>query len=1386
MTDSFDQTPQQQHPYRWRLSRAGFVNVWHYYENTFDISGGRLIFRGTNGSGKSRALEMLLPFLLDADRRNMGTGSSVRMEDLMSAGAGEQANRLGYMWLELRRDPDPAEADTPGPRYLTLGALVRFAVSTKEAKVWYFTTPLRVGPELPLLGANRQPLSRRDLTDLITEERITDVAERHRERVRAEVFGLTGALGKERFDGLVKLLHTLRSPDVGNRIEEGRLPAILADALPPLSEDALTDAGQQLDGLTSTREDQERLEAAREQIRTFLEVYRTYVAGVLTTSLQAVRAGVAAVRDAVAQARNVQAEADDLDTKVTAHRRSLDELAERIERLDTARHALRESAAYRGAMELDRLADVVGSHATMADTHLAMAADRRREESGQVDAAAARAGDVGRAAARLSGDLRTARELLVSVGLAGCHLPAEVRVDRRSGTRGSAVVRTSREGEPEELLRPAADVLTLVPDDLTALVDAARSAAEAARMRGARAANRAADAQALAEERRQVDTDVGKAADEEFRAQRDDEGAQAAAEERDDHALALVDRWRAWLAEPATVGLLGGVDWSSHPVLGPLLADRTALCGDGEGAVALPDLDRAADDAVDAAAAPLAAALARLDDEDTRSRRQVADLTAEQAELRAARDPDPSPPAWVTVSGGVPLWRCLDFAAQVDARHRANIEAALLASGLLTATVDGGGRLTAADGQLLVSPAGDRARTALSDVLTADPDGPLPAGAVRAVLDRIGLDDPTAGTWIGRDGRWGNGPLRGRHTVAAARHIGAAARAAARAARLAEIDVELDHLADAARSRQREREQTEQRRRELLDRRRSAPRSMELAQARARAGEAAAQAARSAVTARQKRAAADEKARAWAEHDREHRRACSEFGLPPDAGSLRELQHRAEDAAVTCGAVPTGASTVTDAMRRYAAAVARIDDVTRRRAEAEDTALAACRSWQAKATELAVLTDTVGADAARVQRELAATEAELHRVKDTQRRTTLDTQTLADQASTARANAHNAAERAAAARTGLTGRITAALDQLGQPGVSDAAFPADPGPVFPDLALDAVDARATVLLDALRRGRSGENALLRAQQKFEQAVSGSFDVSATVAAGIRLFELIDAEGRRPLARAAVEIDQHCERSRAALTEREQDVFTRFVLDEVGEELRRRLNQANQLIAAMNASLRSIQTSHGIGVRLAWKLSEDASSDVARVKTLIGTAAAARTPMQSAELTALLSARVAAEAVTDPGAGYAVHLRTALDYRAWHTVEVIITGPEAGRERRISRRAKLSQGETRFVSYVTLFAAVDAYLSGLDDTATSLRLILLDDAFAKVDEPTIAELLGLLVRLDVDFAMTGHALWGCVPQVPALDIYEICREDGTPAATAHVRWDGRNRHFLRTA
>ena len=61
------------------------------------------------------------------------------------------------------------------------------------------------------------------------------------------------------------------------------------------------------------------------------------------------------------------------------------------------------------------------------------------------------------------------------------------------------------------------------------------------------------------------------------------------------------------------------------------------------------------------------------------------------------------------------------------------------------------------------------------------------------------------------DGRFALGPLRGRHTVQAARYIGAAARAANRARRLAELALELAALDERDRSLQAEAQSLERR-----------------------------------------------------------------------------------------------------------------------------------------------------------------------------------------------------------------------------------------------------------------------------------------------------------------------------------------------------------------------------------------------------------------------------------------------------------------------------------------------------------------------------------------------------------------------------------------------
>lgn len=79
---------------RWRPTRAGILNVWRYYQEVFTFHRGRLLLRGRNGTGKSKALELLLPFLLDA---------SLRPNRLSTFGGNERAmhwNMIGHGYQE--------------------------------------------------------------------------------------------------------------------------------------------------------------------------------------------------------------------------------------------------------------------------------------------------------------------------------------------------------------------------------------------------------------------------------------------------------------------------------------------------------------------------------------------------------------------------------------------------------------------------------------------------------------------------------------------------------------------------------------------------------------------------------------------------------------------------------------------------------------------------------------------------------------------------------------------------------------------------------------------------------------------------------------------------------------------------------------------------------------------------------------------------------------------------------------------------------------------------------------------------------------------------------------------------------------------------------------
>ncbi|MGH3568572.1 MAG: SbcC/MukB-like Walker B domain-containing protein, partial [Pseudonocardia sp.] len=272
----------------------------------------------------------------------------------------------------------------------------------------------------------------------------------------------------------------------------------------------------------------------------------------------------------------------------------------------------------------------------------------------------------------------------------------------------------------------------------------------------------------------------------------------------------------------------------------------------------------------------------------------------------------------------------------------------------------------------------------------------------------------------------------------------------------------------------------------------------------------------------------------------------------------------------------------------------------------------------------------------------------------------------------------------------------------------------------------------------------------------------------------------DDAGEHPVGELAGRLAAAVARDAELLTDRERRLFEEHILGDLGESLRSRRLEAEELVTEMNQLLRGVTTSQGIAVQLRWTLRDDVAADARRAVDLLGRPVGALLPDERRDLRDALHRLIEASRVDAPEDSYSEHLARALDYRRWFAFRIRYTRPEnAGTWHDLHRRSPLSQGEQKVVCYLPLFAAAAAHFSSLAGAAPhSPRFVLLDDAFPKIDVRTHPLLFGLLVQLDLDFVVTSERLWGDHATVPSLAIYEALR-DPNERGIAQYRhlWDG---------
>ncbi len=1344
---------------RWQLHRGGIVNVWQYAVEEFDLSGGRAIFQGTNGSGKSRTLELLLPLCLDGDLRQIGSKGydTVSMRRLMLDDYTGGPNRIGYAWIELRREVGGRE------EFLTSGIGIKASANSQAiGDSWRFVTDRRIGRDVELV-VDGTPIGATQLRDLLGADCLHD-EEPFRARIAELVYGIPAV----RYADLLHLQRTLRNPDVGLKVLEGQLEQILSDSLPPLDPAVVEQLARSFEDLESIRDNIRTLGAADTALQRFLASYAGYayssLRGAGKRSMDASKdlaAARAEVTKLVNRLRDEESAAEKAEVEVA-------QLAEQELTLESKIDSLKSSPAYDSVRDLADRKRVVSAARQAAVSALGQLRTQREHTEQLVDSVVSEL-------ARFTDDTTQAAELAESVrtrmreaGLDPRLCPSVPVVPEAAATELHETVRTSLDPEAEPVETTRRTPPDLAPHSLRAALEAAGEQAGAA---VAALRERCAVTLTLLERARELDAERTEV----DRLHREAREAQLEATEsvgrRNEAAQRLEDVAATWHGAV--------LRWSAA---GPLATLSEQVAPPPDLAALVADVD-AAREATEAAHTWLRGRLPALHAEVERASRAVGELDTrigegddELAALRSGVDPEPALPAAAgdrDPALGAAFYRLVEFAPALTDAERAGCEAALESAGLLNAWVTADGTLTdAAARDLTAVVAGPEVSPSLADVLApaVPPGSPVSTSLVTQLLTRVGLDSD-AGLSISLDGRWRAGVLTGAMSKPAAEFVGAGARETARHRRIEDLTATLRALADE---------------REL------AVKALTVAQEHAAAwsdhiddypDDREVLAAH--VTLRGASAAADDaNAKAFSLRDRhsgaaDRHRARQDAllsdartaGLDAAAESLQLARASALEARATAEQLATALTKRclggVDSLTRA------LDNHARTDAELADVQAGADRACLDHANERAGYEERVraiGEAAEQLERELSAAEEARAAVR----------QRLPG----ARQQATDARVRAGKTQTQidtkearvaeLTDRETTAQhrfrDALAAEGVWPAAvaapLPADLGEAY------------TVLTASPRDGVS-EDTVLGNLQTLQSTLAGSHDVIAQRSADILTVTVTGAQGPQPVAVAAAEVADRLAAQRDLLSEEYQQIFDAFMLRDLADKLATQIEVADDLCRRMNSTLDVVRSSQGVHVQLDWQPAPDLDEDMRQAITLIRTPFADRGDGQDETLRTALTDRITSERDGHSG-DYAEVLARALDYRTWYrfTVRVKDLGPDGAPRTR--RMRQLSSGETRLISYVTLFAAASAFYDAVSTTAEQppVRLVLLDEAFERLDEPTIARMLGLLVDLDMDWIITWPSGWGLSEKIPRMHIYDVLRpKGGSGIACTHAIWTG---------
>lgn len=1348
---------------RFRPTRAGIINLWDYRDQEFSFADGRLVLRGPNGSGKTKALEVLFPFVFDGRieprRLNPFAGEERTMRsNLLYQG---QDSAYSYVWMEFCR----GRADEP--EAVTVGVGMRATRGTDKVTRWYFVVDGRVGVDFSLLDAEDRPLTRKLLTEQIGAESVTDRAVDYRAAIDSRMFGL----GAQRYDQLINLILTLRRPQLAKNLDPKGLSQALTDGLRPLDDQLLVEAARSFSDMEEVARTLESLAAADDAAQSFVAVYSTYLRQQARAEVDQVGARLATVEAAVESLRSATADREGSAAERTRAEEILAATERELEQARANLEALQRSSAYEGKQQLDDLAQAV---ANLERTTAVQAEQAARAHS----TVAQRADDLEHAetalAAAVSARTRCENALQDAAADAGITWHAAEYSDRSDRLVAALEAHAEERDDDVRAVRAALGGLD------GAAANRTRAEAAATRSRAQREAAAAAvqAAETVVELTRAQTTD-------ELRSWWTEHAEHYAEEGLSSDLLDTLDTAIATAGQDDAPTPASALALHTAPAVEELRFRRRALTAE-----------------IDALGA------------------RVAEFEAERAEVIAEHDDAPPPFPARTGSReslpGAPLWRLVRFRDDVSAQDAAGIEAALQAANLLDGWVCAGdGELPAVDSEqfLVAVPVQHRPTgPTLADVLVPEPDTEVPEREVAEVLESIALTSaPSVDVAVSVDtsGGFRQGTQVGRHTKSHAEFIGATARARRRRLRVAELERAVEEAYSTVQS-LREQHRSLGDRLDGLERAAAAlPRTGAVLAALRKVTECAGALRTSTESAAAADRDLDQALAEFATGQQHLRSTASRHRAPSEARELDSLDAAVRHFRAQGQALLRALREHSTTAERVREAQARLEEARRTAEEAAEQSAISEESFANQQQKLETLRDALGAGANQIDAQLEqararidaarsahrtarkAYEAALGRIGKSEAAQTAAEETLRSALVESRADAEKLAPFARPDLLALLG-----IEQPHAWPASPAAWlepdqllylirQAEPDSVIPVLPTE-VDAlfrsltTATAKVSASESARkSARTALTVAVQEFdtELARTQEYRLRWDAPDGLTVVQVQDEQGFSSVGQFAVRIAQARRDQELLLTDSERRILEDALLTGLAQQIHERTVDARDLIARMGAEMRQRHMSSGNTIGVHWVLADHLDDQARAVCKLLDRDTSALSAEDLAAVRAHFASRIRAERAAHPERSYPEILAATLDYRRWRVFSFSLIGADGSDDKLTpARHSALSGGEQSVSLHLPLFAAAHVMLDSADPHAP--RLLALDEAFAGVDDTGRSELLGLCVQFDLDLFMTGFDLWITYAGVPGCAHYDLSHSvaEHTVAATLLV-WSG---------